>query len=76
VKGRRVFVNKEHQLAWMAAGGAKLMNDLQPIEAKQLGGRITGQQALESGRLAEAARKGGAKSREIAEAWRAKRGRP
>jgi len=70
VTGRRVFVNKEHQLAWMLAGGAKLMNELQPVEAKQLGGRIVGKAAAESGRLAEAAKLGAARSREIAEEFR------
>jgi hypothetical protein len=67
VKGRRVFVNKEHQLSWMLQGGASEMNALQPIEAKQRGGHVTGSDAAQNGRLAEAAKKGGAKSREIAE---------
>lgn len=74
LKGRRVFVNKEHQLRWMLDGGAREMNALQPIEAKQLGGAIAGREAAESGRLAEAGEKGGARSREIAARFRSKRG--
>jgi hypothetical protein len=70
VKGSRVFVNKEHQLEWMLNGGASEMNALQPIGAKQMGGHTTGTQAVESGRLAEASKKGAAKSREIAERFR------
>jgi hypothetical protein len=70
VTGKRVFVNKEHQLAWMTAGGAREMNALQPIEAKAAGGRTTGREAHRSGRLADAARKGGARSREIATQFR------
>jgi len=54
----------------MVAGGASEMNKLQPIEAKQLGGRIIGKQAAESGRLAEAGKIGAARSREIAEDFR------
>jgi hypothetical protein len=68
-----VFVDKEHQLQWMLNGGASEMNTLQPIEAKQLGGHTAGTQAQESGRLAEASKKGGAKSREIADRIRAAR---
>lgn len=67
VKGKRVFVNKEHHLQWMVAGGASQMNALQPLEAKQLGGHVAGTSAVENGRLAEAAKKGAARSREIAE---------
>lgn len=72
VKGKRVFVNKEHQLAWMLNGGASQMNALQPIEAKARGGEIAGEQAALNGRLAEAGKKGAERSREIAEAFRAK----
>jgi general stress protein YciG len=70
VTGRRVFVDKEHQLDWMRAGGARELNALQPVEAKALGGSITGREAHRSGRLAEAAKKGGQRSREIAERHR------
>jgi hypothetical protein len=70
VKGRRVFVNKEHQLQWMHDGGASELNALQPIEAKQQGGKTTGTQAALSGRLVEASKKGAAKAREIAERFR------
>lgn len=67
VKKGRVFVNKEHQLAWMIDGGASQMNALMPDEARVLGGKITGTHAAESGRLREAGLKGAARSREIAE---------
>ena len=70
VAGRRTFVNKEHQLAWMLAGGASEMNRLQSVEAKQRGGMIVGKQAAESGRLAAAGKLGAARSREIAEEFR------
>jgi hypothetical protein len=73
VTGRRVFLNKEHQLEWMLAGGAREMNALQPVEAKQLGGSLAGAEAAHSGRLAEASRKGAARSREIAENLRSRR---
>ena len=73
VKGRRVFVNKEHQLDWMVAGGARQMNELQPLEAKQLGGSVAGSEAAASGRLAEAGEKGAARSREIAAEFRKRR---
>jgi hypothetical protein len=73
VKGKRVFVDKEHQLRWMSNGGASLLNALQPLEAKERGGHVAGSQAAESGRLADASRKGGAKAREIAERFRALR---
>jgi hypothetical protein len=33
VRGKRVFVNKEHQLIWMASGGAKELNAMMPDEA-------------------------------------------
>jgi hypothetical protein len=66
VKRKRVFVNKEHQLQWMRAGGARDLNALQPLEAKERGGYAAGTQAAATGRLYEAAKKGGARSREIA----------
>lgn len=75
VSGKRVFVNKEHQLQWMAAGGAGELNALQPLEAKERGGHTSGARALESGRLADASKKGGAKSREIAEKFRGVQGK-
>jgi hypothetical protein len=71
VRGKRVFVDKVHQLNWMAAGGAREIGALQPLEAKKLGGQVAGRIAAESGRLPEAARKGGARAREIAARWRA-----
>jgi hypothetical protein len=72
VKNRRVFVNKEHQLMWMHAGGAREMNALLPDEVRQQGGRTAGKQLAASGQLQEAAKKGGARSREIAAKVRAK----
>lgn len=67
VRRGRSFVDKVHQLRWMAAGGASEMNALQPLAAKQRGGAVAGTAAAESGRLREAAAKGGRISREIAE---------
>lgn len=66
ISRRKVFVDKVHQLQWMRHGGAKQLNALQPIDAKERGGHISGTRAAESGRLAEAAKLGGAKAREIA----------
>ena len=73
VRSGRVFVNKEHQLDWMLHGGAKELNALLPPEARKKGGEVAGQQAAESGRLLDAAQKGGARSREIAEKVRSAR---
>jgi len=70
-----VFVNKVHQLDWMAAGGARKLNALVPIEAKRRGGRIAGPIAFESGTLARAAEKGARRARQIAERWRKTRGK-
>lgn len=72
VKAGRVFVNKEHHLTWMNAGGARETGALQPREAKVKGGQVAGHAAADSGRLLEAGQKGAAKSREIAARWRAK----
>jgi len=68
-----VFVDKEHQLAWMHAGGAAELNALQPLEAKRLGGSVAGRQAARSGRLTEAGLKGAQRSREIAAKFRRSR---
>jgi hypothetical protein len=70
VRGRRTFVNKEHQLAWMMAGGAREMNALLPDEVRERGGHTSGTQAVASGRLRDAGEKGAARSREIAVAFR------
>jgi hypothetical protein len=70
VNGRRVFVNKEHQLEWMVNGGARELNSLQPLEAKVRGGQVAGEHAAASGRLADASQKGAAKAHEIAERFR------
>ena len=74
VKGKRVFVNKEHQLTWMVAGGASEMNALMPDAARELGGHVAGTMAAESGRLADARKLGAARSKEIAEEFRSKLG--
>jgi len=66
----------EHQLEWMIAGGAREMNALQPIEAKEKGGSVAGKQAAETGRLREASLKGAARLREIAARYRKARGLP
>jgi len=76
VKRGRAFVDKVHQLAWMDAGGARQMNALQPLEAKIKGGSVAGQEANESGRLRQASLRGAARSREIAERYRAQRTTP
>ncbi len=73
VIGKRVFVNKEHQLEWMVKGGAKAMNALQPVAAKAKGGKITGNQAVANGRLAAASKLGAEKSRAIAAKFKAAR---
>ncbi len=62
----RKYVNKAHQIAHMRAGEASRLNGLQPVESKRAGGHVAGKQAAASGRLAEAAKKGGARSHEIA----------
>jgi hypothetical protein len=58
----------------MQDGGAKEMNALQALEAKAQGGHVAGQEATLSGRLMEAARKGGAVSHAVAERFRSERG--
>jgi len=73
VPKRRVFVNKEHQIAWMLDGGGREMNALMPDAARELGGKVSGQLAAATGRLKDASTLGGARSREIARAFRAKR---
>ena len=70
MKKGRVFVDKEHQLSWMLAGGARELNALLPEKARVLGGQIAGREAASSGRLLDAAKKGGARSREIADDFR------
>jgi hypothetical protein len=65
VKGSRVFVNKEHQLRWLASGGGAELNALLPKEVRVRGGQTAGASALKSGRLAEASQKGVAKVRSI-----------
>lgn len=73
VKPPRVFVNKEHQIDWMFAGGAREMGALEPLEGRQRGGSIVGRRLAESGQLQEAGRKGAQRSREIGERVRARR---
>ena len=71
--GRRVFVNKEHQLEWMVAGGAREIGALEPAEARSRGGARAGADARDSGRLRKASVLGGARSREIGERVRQRR---
>jgi hypothetical protein len=71
VKASRVYVDKFHQIAHLRAGEARRIGALEPLEARQRGGATAGRAAHESGRLADAARKGGERSREIAAEVRA-----
>lgn len=73
IKGRRVFVNKEHQLRWMSAGGAAELNAMQPLEAKARGGVTSGKRSAETGTLLEASKKGAERAREIAQKFRDKK---
>jgi hypothetical protein len=59
VKPGRTFVDKEHQLEWMLAGGGRELNALQPFEAKQRGGKVAGDLGVSTGQLAEKAKAGG-----------------
>jgi hypothetical protein len=70
VTGRRVFVDKEHQLEWMVAGGAKELNALVPIEAKSKGGRTAARNSVQDGRWAQARQLGPKRAMEIAAAFR------
>lgn len=65
VKPARKFVDKQHQLSWMRAGGASEMNKLQPVEAKRRGGAVAGRHAAETGQLASAGLVGAERSRRI-----------
>jgi len=71
-KTKKAFVDKEHQLEWMVAGGARELNALLPDEVRQRGGAVAGRAVAQSGQLAEAGRKGAARAAEIAAAWRAR----
>ena len=70
VSRRKTFVDKQHQLRWMSAGGASEMNALLPTEVRERGGHTSGAQAAASGRLAEAGKLGAQKSRDLAEQFR------
>ena len=72
VRGRRAFVNKEHQLRWLSSGGARELNALQPIEAKALGGSTSGKKAAASGRLDEMRPKAVEAVREITARFRSR----
>ena len=73
INGKRVFLDKEHHLAWMHAGGAAELAALLPDEARCRGGKTAGNKAVASGHLREAARLGGKRVHEIAAACRTKR---
>ena len=66
-----MFVNKEHQLRWLVAGGGAELNALLPAEVRTRGGQTAGAVAAKSGRLAEASQKGAAKVRSISAEFRA-----
>ena len=51
VCGKRVFVNKEHQLVWMNDGGARSLNELLPHEVRSRAGHVSGNLSAASGRL-------------------------
>lgn len=72
-RGRKAFVSKEHQLEWMAAGGAVELNAKLPEEARRRGGTAAGHAVAASGQLAKAGRKGAARSAQIAADWRQRR---
>ncbi len=74
-RGNKAFAGKEHQLEWMAAGGATELNALLPDEVRRRGGAAAGRAVADSGQLAEAGRKGAARAAEIAAAWRIRQGR-
>ncbi|OLD96326.1 MAG: hypothetical protein AUI36_45865 [Cyanobacteria bacterium 13_1_40CM_2_61_4] len=67
---KRIFVDKEHQLTWMYAGGARELNALLPAEVRARGGHTAGAQAHRSGRLRRAGAKGGKRSQQIARDFR------
>jgi hypothetical protein len=75
VRVGRKFVDKEHQLEWMAAGGARELNSWLSTETRRAGGRTAGAAQAASGALAKAGLKGAQRSREIAAQWRQRRGR-
>ncbi len=66
VTGARRFIDKEHQIEWMLAGGGRELNARQSLEAKRSGGQTAGHRAAASGRLAEAGQMGALRSQEIA----------
>lgn len=70
VRKGRVFVNKEHQLNWLNAGGASELNALLPDEVRVRGGHTAGAAALKSGQLSKASQLGAAKVRAIAQQMR------
>ena len=69
----KAYVDKEHQLAHMYAGRARELQGMLPPEVKERAGRVAGQKAAESGRLAAAGLKGAARAREIAAQFRERR---
>ncbi len=74
VKGKRVFVDKAHQLAWIQAGGASELNALLPEEVRVRGGESAGRISVESGHLDEARPLSVARVREITAVFRKKQG--
>jgi len=73
MRGKRVFVDKEHQLVWMHAGGARELNALLPDDMRVRGGKTAGRVSVDSGHLGEARSLSVARTREITEEFRRKR---
>ena len=76
LKGNRKFVDKEHQLAWMLAGGARELNALLPSEVRVRGGQTAGNAAKSNGVLAEASKKGADRVRELTKEFHARKKPP
>lgn len=70
VKSKRVFVNKEHRLAWMVTGGAREIDAFQPVGSKRVDSQIAGRAGVESDPLTRAGLKGAQRSREISDGLR------
>jgi hypothetical protein len=72
-KGNKAFVDRMHQYDWLAAGGAAEIGALEPLEARQEGGRIAGKIAKTSGRLAEMTDKAREQTARDYEEWQRRR---
>lgn len=72
IRGKRVFVNKEHQLAWLHAGGARELNAMLPDEVRIRGGKTAGRISADTGHLDEVRHLSVARTHEITEQFRKK----